>query len=42
MIENKSQKDLGANSNVCRSYREKTGKGGLFGAPYPEHHGDTC
>ena len=33
-VKNKSQKVLGGNSYVCRSYREKTGKWGLF-APSP-------
>ena len=29
----KCQKVLGANSYVCRSYRGKTRRGGLFGHP---------
>ena len=34
-IVTKSQKNFGANSYVCRSYREKFGRWGLFG---PSHH----
>ena len=30
---NKSQRVLGANSYVCRSYRRKTGRGYLFAHP---------
>ena len=33
MIKTKSQKVLGANSYVCRSYRGKTSMGGLFAPP---------
>ena len=33
----KSQKVFGANSYVCRGYKGKTGRGGLFfGSPHPE------
>ena len=31
----KNQKVLGANFYVCRSYREKTGRGGAFWCPLP-------
>ena len=32
-VNTKSQKVLGTNSYVCRSYRAKTGRGGLFASP---------
>ena len=32
-VKTKSQNVLGAKSNVCRSYRGKTGRGDLFGTP---------
>ena len=35
-VKTKNQKDLGANSFICRSYRGKTGSGGLFAPPLPE------
>ena len=34
-VKTKSQKDLGANSYVCRSYRGKTGSGRGFLPPPP-------
>ena len=34
-VKTKSQKFWGANSYVCRSYRGKTGRGGLFAPPPP-------
>ena len=35
MVETKTQKGLGANSYICRSYKEKTGRG-AFLHPHPE------
>ena len=32
-VKTKSQRVLGANSYVCRSYREKTGRVGIFTPP---------
>ena len=32
-VKTKSQRVLGANSYVCRSYRGKPGRGGLFAPP---------
>ena len=34
-VKTKNQKDFGASSYVCRSYRGKTGRGGLFALPPP-------
>ena len=35
-IKTKSQEVLGSNPNVSRSYREKTGRGALFGPHHPQ------